>query len=131
MMNNYVIVYHVAVDECQTYKNLSDTERNIKNNAAGRACDNGLVTGDWYRFTGSAGTRMIDYCPDKTCMADYHAWINSQPQLGEVKVQRTVCVQGNGLCCNWPKNVTATYCGNFIVYQLVRLNCYVRYCSRD
>jgi hypothetical protein len=126
--------FPIAPEECVRYTNLTESDRNINHGLINLGChDQGVIeTGNWYRFTGPAGSRMLDTCPTGKCNTNYQGWVqDGQPSPGDVRVQRTVCKRGNGNCCNWPTKIIATNCGNFIVYQLILLNCYVRYCGTD
>ncbi|XP_031567776.1 uromodulin-like [Actinia tenebrosa] len=122
------------VPECVHYHNLTEADRNIKYGKINKTWDGTAVitTGQWYRITGPAGSRMLDSCPTSgSCNADFNGWIDSQPNPGEVRVQRGVQKQTPSNCYNFPQKVLATNCGNFNVYQLKSLNKYVRYCGTD
>ena len=125
---------HCLVPECVNYNNLTEDNRNIKYGVVERKCDKkSVITKDkWYRITGLAGSRMLDSCPTTKCDTDFQAWLkDGQPNPGEIRVTRTICIQGNNICCNWPSTIKGTHCGLFIVYQLKPLNCYIRYCGTD
>lgn len=126
--------FSFKVRECVQYHNLRERSRNINYGAlVGTKCDNSgiLTAGAWYRFTDSAGTRMLDRCPTTKCDTAFQGWLRGgQPGYGQVKVTRTVCYQGNSNCCNWPVNIRVTHCKYFIVYQLKPVGgCNLRHCG--
>lgn len=128
----FISLFYSAPAECVQYTNWTENNRNINYGLVSRKCDS-LLSG-WVRYVGPAGSRMLDYCPQvgKRCDTDFQGWINSQPTSGEVRVEKQVCWQGNNICCNWPKRITATHCGKFVVYLVQRLTgCYLRYCGTN
>ena len=61
--------------ECQNYGSLNNANRRI---TSGRRnyCDRGIGPG-WFRFEGSAGTRMPTSCPPvQRCNTDATGWLN-------------------------------------------------------
>ncbi|XP_032227483.2 protein crumbs homolog 1 [Nematostella vectensis] len=121
--------------ECLTYRNLSEADRNVNASYIGILCDGYLITSaNWYRFVGEAGTHMVDYCPmeEQHCNADFQVWlVDGQPKRGDIRVGLKYNIRGNNICNNWPGTIYATHCDTFIVYQLIQMNCFVRYCGAD
>jgi hypothetical protein len=116
------------------YDNLTEIDRNINYGVVNKTWDGSAVitTGNWYRFTGPAGSRMLDVCPiSGACNADFNGWIEGQPNPGEVRVQRKVQKQSGNNCYRYPQTILTTNCGDFNVYQLKSLNKFVRYCGTD
>ena len=85
----------------------------------------------WFRFEGSAGTKMRDSCPrykDKhlynqprsnTCNTNAPGWMSgSEPSVNERQVTRTVCFTWNSNCCYWQTSITVRNCGSYLVYHL-------------
>ncbi|XP_031567729.1 uromodulin-like isoform X2 [Actinia tenebrosa] len=122
-----------TVRECVHYNTLTERSRNINYGLVGSKCDDTgiLRAGDWYRFTGSAGSRMLDRCPTTKCDTAFQGWLSGgQPGYGQVKVSRALCWQGNNICCNWPSTIRVTHCISFIVYELKPVSgCHLRYCG--
>lgn len=117
-------------EECIKHKNLSEPDRNINYGKVTNKCDSKLS--GWHRFVGPAGSHMLDNCPSgQKCNTDFQGWIDGQPKPGESRVSKKFCKQGNNKCCLWPKDILTTHCGDFIVYNLFRVNCYIRYCGEN
>ncbi|XP_031556396.1 uromodulin-like, partial [Actinia tenebrosa] len=61
---------------CAVYSILNETDRSINQPITDLKCDNNLVT-KWYRFTGSAGSRLPTSIPSiKRCNTDATGWLN-------------------------------------------------------
>ncbi|XP_032236148.1 uncharacterized protein LOC5510992 isoform X2 [Nematostella vectensis] len=118
--------------ECNSYAQITDVTRNINQHKTATVCDQSIET-KWYRFTGSAGTRMPTSCvPINKCNTDATGWLNgAHPTVAQGIVTRQVCFHWNSNCCNWSVNIQIRNCGDsFYVYRLVGTpNCQLRYCS--
>ena len=114
-------------DACKYYQTLAESP------SAG--CDNGLDS--WYRFTGNAGTRMVDSCPNLNshyprCKANWQGWLtSSHPAVNDGEVNKTVCFSSQGSCsCNYYKEIKVINCGYFYVYYLDGVpRCNATYCG--
>ncbi|XP_069838066.1 uromodulin-like isoform X2 [Dendropsophus ebraccatus] len=74
----------------------------------------------WYRFMGSGGIRMADFCPSEgSCYTRYPMWLQgTHPEPADGIVNRTVCTSNSGNCCNWTSNVKIKACpGGFHIYK--------------
>ena len=117
--------------ECQNYGSLNNANRRI---TSGRRnyCDRGIGPG-WFRFEGSAGTRMPTSCPSfHRCNTDSPGWMDgSHPTVADGQVSRRVCFPWSN-CCHWPVNITVRNCGSYYVYYLSSApSCYLRYCGTN
>lgn len=89
----------------------------------------------WFRFEGSAGTKMRDSCPKysynyipkrlryqprpDTCNTNAPGWMTgSEPTVNEGQVTRTACFSWNSNCCFWSTSITVRNCGSYLVYHL-------------
>ncbi|XP_065053007.1 fibropellin-3-like isoform X2 [Rhopilema esculentum] len=129
---------HCETGACLQYAELSDPSRSINhivNYGDQLRCDNNLVTSQWYRFTGEAGTTMHTSCPEYfgtvfRCSTHAGGWLNGQhPTIQEGEVARDVCFAWNGNCCNWVYSIKVINCGNYFIYQLRPTSCSYRYCG--
>ena len=118
--------------ECSEYTELSDAFRNVGWGYDYARCDSGLAAG-WYRFTGDAGTQMLDYAPgDYNCGTHAPGWIDGHPAFVGDTTRQTVCYDwsGDGDDCTWDNEVDVTNCGDFYVYNLVAPPvCSLAYCG--
>ena len=97
-------------------------------------CDGDIITGQWYRFQGDAGTRMATACPDiGSCGARFPGWLDGDPptvtdgeEIMQVKFHKNNCDDDS-------KYITVGNCGGYTIYQLVMLanTCQYRYCGTD
>lgn len=88
----------------------------------------------WYRFSGSAGSRMAKRCvPVRRCGTNAPGWLDgSHPYEYEGVVNRTVCFNWKNDCCHWKSEVKVRNCGSFYLYYLKRDpwgGCSYRYCG--
>ena len=122
--------------ECQNYGILNSADRKITYNAIRYQCDNGLGPG-WFRFQGSAGTRMPTSCPlIEKCDTNVPGWMNGgHPTVADGQVSRTVCWHWRSGCCTWSSTIRVRNCGSYYVYYLSSTpnngQCDFRYCSTD
>ena len=120
------------MSECQNYWSLSNVDRNVIYGRPNRQCDSGIGPG-WFRFEGSAGTRMPTSCPPfHRCNTDSPGWMDgSHPTVADGQVSRRVCFPWSN-CCHWLVNITVRNCGSYYVYYLSSApSCYLRYCGTN
>ena len=120
------------ISDCQKYGSLSSYTRKITY-FSGNFCDNGIDPG-WFRFEGSAGTRMLTSCPPKGgCGTAVPGWMNGgHPTVADGQVSRQVCFQWRSNCCEYSRNITVRNCGSYYVYYLDGTpGCNFRYCGTD
>ena len=118
--------------ECQNYGSLNNAHRKI---TPGRRnyCDSGIGPG-WFRFEGSAGTRMPTSCPPvQRCNTDATGWLNGgHPTVADGQVSRQVCFHYGNNCCHWARNIYVRNCSTYYVYYLSGTpTCSLRYCSTN
>ena len=121
------------MSECQNYASLNNADRKITYPYNHNYCDNGIGPG-WFRFEGSAGTRMPTSCqPYYRCGTRVTNWINGgHPSVAEGQVSRTVCFHWTSSCCQWSRSIKVRNCGSYYVYYLNGIpTCYGRYCGTD
>ena len=94
------------MSECQNYWSLSNADRNIIYGRPNRQCDSGIGPG-WFRFEGSAGTRMPTSCPPvQRCNTDAAGWLKGgHPTVADGRVRRWVCFHYGNNCCHWARNI--------------------------
>jgi len=118
--------------ECNNYTVNTEADRSVlfPRGHSTYKCDRTLVPG-WYRFNGTAGSKMPSYCvPKSMCNTDATGWLNGvHPTLQEGVVSRTVCFHWSSKCCNWAVTIQLRNCGQFFVYNLINPgHCQLRYC---
>ncbi|XP_053327971.1 uromodulin-like [Spea bombifrons] len=124
-----------CMDPCTNYTTLDQPWRSTSYNYYYDyyyyTCDYYLY--GWYRFTGSGGTRMPEYCPSSyRCNTNGQMWLHgSHPQPVDGIVNRTVCTNWYGNCCYWSTNVSIKACsGGYHVYKLKGVSsCNSAYCT--
>ena len=93
----------------------------------------GMLSTDWYRFSGAAGNQMAESCVEVfRCGTYLPGWLNgSHPTVNEGAVQRRVCFRRySGLCCYFSTYIRVRNCAGFYVYQLKPLTSIrARYCG--
>ena len=117
--------------ECRNYGSLNDGTRRTSYNSYYYYCDSGLGPG-WFRFQGSAGTRMATSCPSyRRCGTHYTGWLyGGHPSVAESQVTRTVYFSSGYNCCYYSRNIKVRNCGSYYVYYLNGTpTCYLRYCG--
>ncbi|XP_039892338.1 deleted in malignant brain tumors 1 protein-like [Simochromis diagramma] len=128
--------YPQSVDPCYNYTVLNDQWRSTNNtNTQDLHCDQSINWQGWYRlFLGSSNARIPEGCIDSNrCGTHAPLWI-TQPhptQPGET-VNRTVCNNWSGSCCQFPSHtIQVKLCyGNYYVYKLERPSaCHLAYCA--
>ena len=127
--------YIFPISECQNYGSLNSGDRKITYTTRGYNCDSGIGPG-WFRFEGSAGTRMPTSCPPEyRCNTYATGWLNGgHPTVADGQVSRTVCFHWNGKCCDWSTNIKVRNCGSYYVYYLSGTpggSCSLRYCGTN
>ena len=127
-----MIIFYIL--ECQNYASLNSYTRKITYYTSYRGyCDSGIGPG-WFRFEGSAGTRMPTSCqPYYRCGTQVTNWINGgHPTVADGQVSRQVCFHWTSSCCQWSTNIKVRNCGSYYVYYLSGTpNCYLRYCGTN
>ncbi|CAH3179782.1 unnamed protein product, partial [Porites lobata] len=121
--------------ECQNYGSLNSYTRKMTHTTNSYYCDSGIGPG-WFRFEGSAGTRMPTSCPPtRRCNTAATGWMNgAHPTVGDGQVTRTVCFHYYGNCCYWSTNIKVRNCGSYYVYYLSGTpsgHCHLRYCGTN
>ncbi len=125
----------VQAPECQNYATLTESNRHVNfndGNGGVEICDNGFS--GWYRFTGSAGTKMPTSCPPKyACGTDAPGWMQGNyPSVDDGAVARTVCFNWDNSCCKWSSSIHVRNCGDFFVFQFSGTPaCMLRYCGAN
>ena len=120
------------ISECQNYGSLNSYTRKITY-SSDSYCDSGIGPG-WFRFEGSAGTRMPTSCPpDYRCGTAATGWLNGgHPTVADGQVSRTVCFHYSQNCCYWSTNIKVRNCGSYYVYYLNGTPvCNLRYCGTN
>ena len=132
-----IIIFFFFMTECQNYGILNSADRkNTYTTYASNPCDSGLGP-RWFRFQGSAGTRMPTSCPPyHRCGAVVPGWLNGgHPTVADGQVNRTVCWHWVSGCCDWSSTIRVRNCGSYYVYYLSSTpnngQCDFRYCSTD
>ena len=126
------VIFHLTT-EYQNYVSLNTADRKITYPDHSHACESGLGPG-WFRFEGSAGTRMPTPCPPyDRCDTDATTWINgSHITVADGQVSRQVCFHWTSSCCEWSTNIKVRNCGSYFVYYLSGTSvCSLRYCGTD
>ena len=130
-----IIILFFSILECQNYGSLNSYTRKITY-SSGSYCDNGIGP-SWFRFVGSAGTRMATSCPPTSrCGTAATGWLNGgHPTVADGQVSRTVCFNWvNYGCCEISTNIKVRNCGSYYVYYLSGTpsgQCDLRYCGTD
>ena len=134
----YLILFIIIIffmSECQHYGSLNNADRKITYGRISYQCDSGIGPG-WFRFEGSAGTRMPTSCPPMNrCNTHLPGWMNGgHPTVADGQVSRQVCFNW-GNCCNLSTNIKVRNCGSYYVYYLNSTPnggyCNLRYCGAD
>ena len=130
-----IIIIIFSISECQNYGSLNSADRKITYPASSYYCDNGIGPG-WFRFEGSAGTRMPTSCPPiDRCDTSAPGWMNGgHPTVADGQVSRTVCFHWRSKCCYWSANISVRNCGSYYVYYLSGTPngyCHLRYCGTN
>ena len=114
-----IIVFFFSISECQNYGSLNSGDRKITYPNNNGYCDSAIGPG-WFRFEGSAGTRMPTSCPPThRCNTYATGWLNGgHPTVADGQVSRTACFHWSGNCCLWSTNIKVRNCGSYYVYYL-------------
>ena len=126
-----VALFLFFVSECQNYGSLSSGTRRTSYGYNGY-CDSGLGPG-WFRFQGSAGTRMLTSCPStNSCGASCPGWLyGGHPSAADGQVTRTVYFN-HGYCYGYSRSIKVRNCGSYYVYYLSGTpTCNLRYCGTN
>lgn len=123
--------------ECQSYKVLDQRDRAMSFSGLSEEKCDGKDPDDispiaWYRMMGETGDQIPEKCiPINRCGTRAPGWLNGKhPTVDEGIVNRQVCYNWNGDCCNWQNNIKVRNCGDYFVYQLQKPpTCPLRYCG--
>ena len=120
-------------EECSSlvYRVLDEDNR-YWSAMGGRSDDQGLISNQWYRFTGGAGKMMATYCiPSLSCSSFAGSWISGEhPMVAYELVSTTVCMHGIvGGCCSTSYPVDIRNCSGYYVYKLQNTRMFQRYCG--
>ena len=135
----YKIYRHIKpvlfiLSDCPNYNSLTDSGRKVTPNVTvSTSCDNSLTSG-WYRFEGSAGTRMPTSCvPIDRCDASATGWLSGgHPTVAEGQVSRTVCFHWTSGCCEFSTSIQVRNCSAFYIYYFSGTpTCNLRFCGTD
>ena len=121
------------LSDCSSYSSLTDASRKMTYVTVSVWCDSGITPG-WYRFEGSAGTKMPTTCvPGNRCNTHGAGWLNGvHPTVAEGQVSQTVCFSYSNNCCRWSTTIQVRNCGAFYIYYFSGTpSCYLRYCGTD
>ncbi|XP_022809481.1 uromodulin-like isoform X2 [Stylophora pistillata] len=119
-----------SASECQNYQSLSGRDRHVSYGNTNTYCDSGLS--GWFRFEGSAGSRMATSCQSKNrCNTHAPGYLTGgHPSVADGQVRRRVCFHWDYSCCNWSKSITVRNCGAYYVYYITGTpTCSLRYCG--
>ena len=127
--------------ECTNYTRISSVDRAVgydyyNANSSRRFCDYNLTDG-WYRFTGNAGSQMLESCaPLGKCGTTLPVWLNgTHPSVQEGLVNRTVCIGYSSWwvksCCIRNQTILVRNCSGFYVYGLTATPYCSRYCGNN
>ena len=129
-----IIASFFPISECQNYGSLNSGDRKITYASRTDYCDRGIGPG-WFRFEGSAGTRMPTSCPPTNrCNTYGTGWMNGgHPTVADGQVNRTACFHAHSSCCYFSTNIKVRNCGSYYVYYLsgTAYTCNLRYCGTD
>ena len=122
------------VSECHNYGILNSGSRRTSYRSYYYSyCDSGLGPG-WFRFQGSAGTRMAASCTSyDRCGTYYTGWLSGgHPTVADGQVTRTVCFSSGYRCCYYSTSIKVRNCGSYYVYYLSGTpTCNLRYCGTN
>ena len=102
------------MSECQNYGSLNSGSRRTSYYRYNYYCDSSLGPG-WFRFQGSAGTRMATSCPSYGhCGTYYPGWLSGgHPTVADGQVTRTVYFN-NGYCYSYSTSIKVRNCGSYL-----------------
>ena len=127
--------FHLAVDPCYQYSNLSEADRKISyaTLVGEELCDN-LLSEGWYRFVEAAGTKMpTTRVPAYRCGTNWSGWLDgAHPTAEDGKVSRKVCFSDRRTGCQYITTISVKNCGSYFIYELFHSpGCASRYCGTD
>ena len=128
----FMIIIFPYMPENRNYGSLNTADRMITYNRY-VGCDNGIGPG-WFRFEGSAGTRIATSCPPTDrCRTHAPGWLNGgHPTVADGQVSRRVCFHIIRNCCYWSRKIKVRNCGSYYVYYLSGTpGCSLRYCGAN
>ena len=127
-----IIISFFPISECQNYGRLNSGDRKITYITRSYNCDSGIGPG-WFRFEGSAGTKMPTSCPpEHRCNTYATGWLKGgHPTVADGQVSRQVCFHWSN-CCQYSTNIKVRNCGSYYVYYLSGTpSCILRYCGTN
>ena len=117
--------------QCFSYTTNSDATRAVRY-ASGSQNDNWMnTTTIWIRFTGAAGTEIVNWSPGGyNCDTTLTGWyVSPMPSYGST-IDGIVCYAHTSTICNTFNTIYVTNCGSFYVFGLVRPpSSSARYCT--
>ncbi|CAH3190637.1 unnamed protein product [Porites lobata] len=119
--------------ECQNYGSLNSGSRRTSYYWGNHYCDSSLGPG-WFRFQGSAGTRMATSCPPTyRCGTYYPGWLSGgHSSVADGQVTRTVYFRRGYNCYYYSRTIKVRNCGSYYVYYLSGTpTCNLRYCGTN
>ncbi|KAM3916012.1 uromodulin-like [Leptodactylus fuscus] len=129
---------HICSDPCFNYTTLNEPTRSTSYHDYhyyyydyyGRS---DYYLNGWYRFTGSGGTQLAEFCPSVgSCYTRCPMWLSgSHPKPSDGIVNDTICISDAGNCCQWTSYVMMKTCpGGFYIYKFSRTPVYYAgYCT--
>ena len=129
-----IIIFFFSISECQNYVSLNSADRKVTYTSYHGYCDSRIGPG-WFRFEGSAGTRMATSCPPYyRCGTQATGWMTSgHPTVADGQVSRRACFHWTSSCCQCPITITVRNCGSYYVYYLnhISCGCNIRFCGTN
>ena len=121
-----------TVAACHDYTLLNEAHRAVTHIANKQKCDKPMEP-KWYRFSGDAGTKMVETCQTKPYVCSTHipGWLNGKhPSVNEGEVERTTCWSYDSNCCYQRTTIKVRNCGDYFVYHLGPAPvCFAVYCG--
>ena len=135
--------------QCRTARNLTESWRadpvgsdfkpgGLHSSIYGYACDFHKDFSQWFRFTGKAGNKMLDFCPERySCGTQIPFWTD-EPMPTAVGVETEIKAYGVYLfkCKMWSENIKVMRCSwdvtdDFIYKQTANVehNCQQAFCG--
>ena len=128
--------FFFVADPCHHYTNLSKANRNTKHKLmpSETALCYKIISEGWYRFVGTAGTRMpTTRVSAFSCRTHWSGWLDgANPTVEDGEVKRTVCFSDRSSGCKYSVGISVKNCGSYFIYELHHPpHCESRYCGTD
>jgi hypothetical protein len=112
---------------------ISDNTRH-SNHPANIGCDTAIFKKlpTWVRFSGGAGTRLINKAAEPfRCGTQGAGWYRgTYPSSTGTTIKGTVCFSWPGNTCQWSNSISITNCNDYYVFALsAPPACRLRYCT--